>query len=68
MSYRKSQVTLHLRDSNNREAVQQEIDRFLQALSSYPDRFAHDPYLSFEQHLCSIMSSDREPHVSIRVP
>jgi len=39
--------------ARNRE-VRQEIDAFLQALSSYPDRFAREPYLSFEQHLFSI--------------
>ena len=31
--------------------VQKEIDTFLAALSSYPDRFAKDPALSFERHL-----------------
>jgi len=31
--------------------VQEEIDNFLQALNSYPDRFAREPHLSFEQHL-----------------
>ena len=39
--------------------VRREIDSFLRALSSYPDRFAHDPYLSFEQHLFSIVSANR---------
>lgn len=36
--------------------VQREIDSFLRALSSYPDRFAREPHLSFEQHLVSIMA------------
>jgi len=38
--------------------VQREIESFLRALSSYPDRFSRDPRLSFEQHLFSIMASE----------
>jgi hypothetical protein len=34
--------------------VQREIENFLRALSSYPDRFARDPRLSFERHLFSL--------------
>ncbi len=34
--------------------VQREIKNFVNALSSYPDRFARNPYLSFEQHLFSV--------------
>ena len=34
---------------------QREIENYLKALSSYPDRFARDPELSFEQHLCSLI-------------
>jgi hypothetical protein len=41
--------------------VQQEIDSFLRALSSYPDRFAREPYLSFQQHLCRIVTA-AHPH------
>ncbi len=37
--------------------VQQEIDNFLRALSSYPDRFAHEPYLSFQQHLSRVLAA-----------
>ena len=35
---------------------QQEIDSFLRALYSYPDRFANQPDLSFQQYLLSIPS------------
>lgn len=35
---------------------QHEIDSFLKALYSYPDRFAHQPDLSFQQYLLSIPS------------
>jgi hypothetical protein len=37
--------------------VQQEIDNFLRALSSYPDRFAREPYLSFQQHLSRVVAT-----------
>ena len=40
-----------LSDAAREREVRQEIAVFLNALSSYPDRFARDPYLSFEQHL-----------------
>ena len=47
-------IVLGIADANREREVQQEIETFLTALSSYPDRFAHDPYLSFEQYLYSI--------------
>jgi hypothetical protein len=47
-------------DAREREA-QKEIDSFLRALNSYPDRFAREPYLSFQQHLSSIVTA---AHVS----
>ena len=34
--------------------VLQEIDNFMMALSSYPDRVAQEPTLSFEQYLFRI--------------
>ena len=36
---------------------QQEIETFLAALSSYPERFARNPYLTFEQHLFSVVTT-----------
>jgi hypothetical protein len=44
-------------DVEREQEVQQEIDSFLRAISSYPDRFAREPYLSFQQHLCSIVTA-----------
>jgi len=32
------------------EEAQREIQSFLQAIRTYPDRFAQEPHLSFEQH------------------
>ena len=40
-----------------RQEVQQEIENYLLALSSYPERFANDPYVSFEQHLYNMMAA-----------
>ncbi len=37
--------------------TQREIRNFMRALSSYPERFADDPYVSFEQHLSSLAST-----------
>lgn len=56
-----STQTSHVLDAARERDVQQEIDSFLRALSSYPDRFAHKPHLSFQQHLSSIVSATH-PH------
>jgi hypothetical protein len=48
---------LRVSDSTRENEVQQEIDSFLRAISSYPDRFAREPYLSFQQHLSSIVTT-----------
>jgi hypothetical protein len=40
-----------LSDAAREREVRGEIENFLNALSSYPDRFARDPYVSFEEHL-----------------
>jgi hypothetical protein len=41
--------------------VQQEIDSFLRAVRSYPARFAREPYLSFQQHLSTIVTAVYPP-------
>ncbi len=38
------------------ERVRFEIQRYLQALASYPDRFARDPDISFKKHLYSVVA------------
>jgi hypothetical protein len=50
---------LRVSDAAREHEVQQEIDSFLRALSSYPDRFAREPYLSFQQHLSSIGTTEQ---------
>jgi hypothetical protein len=52
---------LPVSDATREHEVQQEIDSFLRALSSYPDRFAREPSLSFQQHLSSIGTTVRPP-------
>ena len=48
--------------SGNKQ-VRSEIRRFLEALNSYPERFAEEPGITFEQHLCNLVSGGtREPH------
>jgi len=54
-------TVLRLSDADAERDVQQEIDSFLRALSSYPDRFAREPYLSFQQHLSSIATTTHPP-------
>ena len=39
--------------------VQHEIKNFLSALVSYPDRFAVEPELSFEQHLFRLVAASQ---------
>ncbi|MGD0512390.1 MAG: hypothetical protein ABSA29_03755 [Terriglobales bacterium] len=51
-------------DAERGREVQSEIDSFLRAVQSYPDRFAREPYLSFQQHLSSIViatHTDEDP-------
>ncbi len=49
--------TLHVSDAARERDVRLEIDSFVRALSSYPERFAREPYLSFQQHLSSIVTA-----------
>jgi hypothetical protein len=37
--------------------VQKEIQNFLRAVDSYPDRVAKEPRLSFQQHLSNIFAA-----------
>jgi hypothetical protein len=38
---------------SKREATR-EVENFLLALDSYPDQFAHNPRLSFQQYFCAV--------------
>ncbi len=43
-------------NSANR-AAEQKLHDFLEALTSYPERFAHDPQVSFEEHLVMVAAA-----------
>jgi len=61
---KQARQTLHRSETPRESDVQQEIDSFLRALSSYPDRFAREPYLSFQQHLSSIATEGHRPNTT----
>jgi hypothetical protein len=42
--------------------VQHEIKSFLSALVTYPERFAVEPDLSFEQHLFQLVAANQLAH------
>jgi hypothetical protein len=50
-----SAVTRGRNQMSTNEQVLAEMQVFLLALASYPDRFAMNPKVSFEEHCCSIM-------------
>jgi len=58
-SKRHRPIVLGLSDATRAEEAEQEIESFLQALNSYADRFANNPRLSFEQHLCHVIASNQ---------
>jgi hypothetical protein len=43
-------------DGLRNDSTQREVQNFLQALRTYPDRFAREPQLSFEQHFFEIVA------------
>jgi hypothetical protein len=45
-----------------RYKAEQEIQNFLKAINSYPERFAQDPQLSFEDHLFTITAQSEQVH------
>jgi hypothetical protein len=50
----------------NNEQVLTEMQSFLQALDSYPERFAQDPDVTFEQHRSSLAAAaETEPAIVI---
>jgi hypothetical protein len=62
MSSRKYRpITSGFAEASREQEVRREIDNFLRALNSYPERFVHNPCLSFEQYLCKIMAYEHAP-------
>ncbi len=45
------------KEPSGNEQVRREIQSFLQALHSYPDRFARNPRLSFEEHRSGLVQA-----------
>lgn len=41
-----------------------EIQNFWKAINSYPERFAQDPQLSFEDHLFTITAQGEQVHLA----
>ena len=52
-------ITVGFSDPTAEVDAQREINNFLLALHSYPERFADDPGLTFEEYLFSIMVSEQ---------
>ena len=50
----------HEEGKSGNEQVLMEVQSFLQALASYPARFAKEPTVSFEQHLCSLVAATKD--------
>ena len=44
----------------DQQQAEREIQAFLEALNSYPQSFAQDPCLSFEQHFVALASEQSE--------
>jgi hypothetical protein len=59
MKYRMRHVQPRESFCSGDEQVQVEIQRYLQALASYPDRFAQDPDISFKKHLHSVVAGSQ---------
>lgn len=48
------------------QQVREEIQNFLRAVDSYPDRVKKEPSVSFRQHLCSFIAATGQPRQSDR--
>jgi hypothetical protein len=44
------------------DQVSVEMQTFLRALDSYPDHFARNPNLTFEQYFCSLVPNETSSH------
>lgn len=57
----------HLRSGAkpDQQQAEREIQTFLEALNSYPQSFAQDPCLSFEQHLVALASEQGKPETAL---
>lgn len=54
MKYKTSPVWVGAASASANDQVHVEIQSFLEALDSYPERFAREPEITFEQHRSSL--------------
>jgi hypothetical protein len=57
MTKKKTDKFASTSSSPRRDQTQREVKDFMRALRSYPERFADNPCLSFEQHLFLVAST-----------
>lgn len=50
------------------EQARREIQSFLKALNSYPERFAKDPDVTFEQYCASLIVPERRESSGAKSP
>ena len=55
-------LTQSLSEVKQEYQAEKEIQNFLKAMHSYPERFAQDPGLSFDDHLFMITAQSEQPH------
>lgn len=60
MKFKMNPVSLGENSVSANERVRSEIQVFLEALNSYPQRFAKEPGISFEEHCTSLARAGKE--------
>jgi hypothetical protein len=60
MKSKMQQFSMEEKQPTGNEQVRREIQSFLQALNSYPDRFARNPRVSFEEHCIGLVQAKAE--------
>lgn len=61
-NYTVEKISTSLAEVKMQYRAEQEVQNFLKAINSYPERFAQDPQLSFEDHLFTITAQSEQPH------
>lgn len=59
MKAKAGQVKMSENRGSDNEQVRVEIQSFLLALDSYPDRFSADPDITFEEHRSSLVTTSK---------
>jgi hypothetical protein len=58
------EVGLKMAELKRQYQAEQEIRNFLRALHTYPESFAHQPGLSFEEHLYAVTAQSQPTHLA----